>query len=59
MVFDVTFTPLSHPLLVTPLGNPLHPRDDVEPLVNRRHVQQVHSESMIVVEKSEERKVRL
>ena len=58
MVFDVTFAALSHSLVVTSLGSPLHPRDDVESFTNRNHAQQIHSESKIVVEKSEEREVR-
>jgi hypothetical protein len=60
MVFDVTFAALSHSLVVTPLGSALHPLDDVKSFVNRNHVQQIYySGSKIVVEKSEERKVRL
>ena len=58
MVFDVTFAVLSHFLVVTSLASPLHPRDDVKSLVNRNHIQQIHKESKILVEKSEEREVR-
>ncbi len=58
MVFHVTFPALSHSPVVTPLGSPLHLRDDVESLTNRNHLQRIRSESKIVVEKSEEREVR-
>jgi len=58
MVFDVTFAAVSHSLVVTLLGSPLHLRDDAESLTNRNDVQQIHSESKIVIEKSEEREVR-
>ncbi len=57
MAFDVISAALSDSLVVTPLGSPLHPWDDVESLTGGNHVQQIHKKSKMVVEKSKEREV--